>query len=183
LSSIGQGHPAVSIVLCINNGHAHFRGITGYLERQPFKDYELLFVVTDTSDDGSKEDAANYCFEHPEASYIIQYDRSYLGGAKNIGLENSHGRYVWFLDVDDNPSDDFLSVMVDSLESSESQVAVCNFIYSKEEKGPDGERKGSDIVLTGRQAMHARSLNLIPVASWSMLYDLRTVMDNGIRFP
>jgi glycosyltransferase involved in cell wall biosynthesis len=106
-----------------------------------------------------------------------------LGGAKNIGLENSHGRYVWFLDVDDNPSDDFLSVMVDSLESSESQVAVCNFIYSKEEKGPDGERKGSDIVLTGRQAMHARSLNLIPVASWSMLYDLRTVMDNGIRFP
>ena len=174
--------PKVSIVLCVHNGHTYFGEMMEYLENQPFRDYELIIIVTSLSSDGSIDDAEQYCASHDNSSLIIQNERTFLGGAKNLGLDNAVGKYVWFLDIDDMPSFNYLSEMVSALESTDSQISVCNFVYSDKRVRPTDNKESELMVLTGSQAVHARSINLIPISSWSMLYDLNMVKSNGLRF-
>ena len=173
--------PKVSIIICVLNGRRYLGEVEDYLAKQSFKDCEILFVVSDASTDGSQEEICNYCEKHPESRIIIQKESSYLGGAKNIGIKHSCGDYLWFMDIDDLPSPDYLKVMVRSKEDTDSDVAICNFRYTDIRKTPE-TNQGELILLTGSQALHARSLNIIPVASWSMLYDRRQITETGILF-
>ena len=174
--------PKVSIVLCVHNGHTYFGEMMEYLEEQPFRDFEVIIVVTSSSTDGSIDDAERYCASHENSSLIIQNERTFLGGAKNLGLDNAVGEYVWFLDIDDMPSLNYLTAMVSALESTDSQISVCNFVYSDTRIRPLDDKEVDPIILTGAQAVHARSINLIPVSSWSMLYDLSMIKSNNLRF-
>lgn len=173
--------PTVSIILCVYNGRSYLENIVGYVEGQTFDDYEIVFVVDSRSDDGSQEFIADYCRDHGKATYVEQKERTKLGGAKNLGLDAARGRYLWFLDIDDKPSDDFLRRMIDAKESTGSDVALCNFQYTDDRmwKDPEG---GEVLVMSGKKALHARSLNIIPVTSWAMLYDREHIMRNGLRF-
>ena len=112
---------------------------------------------------------------------VIQERRSRLGGAKNLGIENAKGKYLWFPDVDDIPSETFLKRMIDAKESTKSDLAMCNFQYTNDRrwKCPG---TGEVLVMSGKTALHARSLNIIPVTSWAMLYDRQHILRNKIRF-
>ena len=174
--------PTLSIVLCMHNGHDFFSDTVRFIEQQPYKDYEIIFVVTSTSTDGSIEDAEDYCSKNDNCRTVIQTERTRLGGAKNLGIDNAKGKYIWFLDVDDTQSLDILQRMMKSLESSGAQTCICNFIYTADRNPIKKSEVKEDIILTGKMAVHARSLNLIPVTSWSMIYDLDTIRESGVRF-
>ena len=171
----------VSIIISVYNGNDFLKGIEGYLERQSFDDYEAIFVVDSRSNDGSLEEIARYCEGNPKARFIEQKEPTRLGGAKNLGMDAAEGDYLWFLDIDDIPSDDFLKTMVSAIEDTGSDMAVCNFQFTnnKEWKPPEENKV---MVMSGKAALHARSLNLIPVTSWSMLYNRKIVQKEGIRF-
>ena len=171
----------VSIVICVYNGNAFLKDLENYLEKQSFDDYEILFVVDARCNDGSLEEITRYCETNDRARFIIQEERTKLGGAKNIGIEESRGQYLWFLDIDDIPSFDFLKIMVDAKESTGSDMAICNFQFT-DDKTWAAPMNNELMIMSGRSALHARSLNLIPVTSWSMLYDKELIIKNGIRF-
>lgn len=63
------------------------------------EDYEAVFV-----DDGSTDDSAaillRACSAHPQIRYIRQ-DNAGVSAARNRGLEEARGDYVWFVDPDD----------------------------------------------------------------------------------
>ena len=173
--------PAVSIVVCVYNGNRHLPRLVSYLERQTFKDFEAVFVVDVRSTDGSIENVKKLCDEHDNYIFIEQAEPSKLGGAKNLGIKGSKGRYIWFLDSDDTPSDTFLERMVAEKEKTGSDIALANFRYIDNQTLDEGE--GCETIsMTGKQALHARSLNIIPVTSWAMLYDRRLIEGSGLEF-
>lgn len=69
-----------------------------------------IIVVDDGSPDKSFEIAKNLLAEVPNAR-IIQQQNQGLGGARNTGIENATGEYVWFIDSDDWISSDSLSIL------------------------------------------------------------------------
>ena len=159
---MSEDSPRVSIIVCVYNGNGFLRDIERFVERQTFDDYELLFVVDMRSTDGSIDEVMRYCDENPKARFIEDRKLAKLGGAKNLGMDSAKGRYLWFLDVDDIPSEDFLKRMVEAKESTGSDVAACNFQYTDDRswKAPEG---GEVLTMTGNIALHMRSLNLIPI--------------------
>ena len=173
--------PKVSIVCSVYNGRPYLDDLESYIGSQSFDDYELIFVVDTRSDDGTLGEVERYCSSNPKARLVLQKGTGRLGGSKNIGIDNSKGRYIWFLDVDDTPSKDFLKRMVSAKESTDSDIAVCNYLFI-DKNGWDPYPEGDIITLNGKDALHARSLNLFPVTSWSMLYDRQFILDNGLRF-
>ncbi len=173
--------PQVSIIASVYNGRAYLEGFEKYIDSQSFDDYELIFVVDIRSDDGTLDEVERYCTVNNKARCLLQEGPGKLGGSKNIGLDNSKGKYLWFVDVDDMPSEDFLRRMVEAKESTGSEISICNFEYIGERRWSPGERKDI-ITMSGQKALHARSLNLIPVTSWAMLYDRDHVISNEIRF-
>ena len=176
-----EHRPTVSIILCVYNGRRFLDDMIRHIEAQTFTDFEIIFVVDKRSDDGSREYIEKYCSKERGASMVIQERRSRLGGAKNLGIENAKGKYLWFPDVDDIPSETFLKRMIEAKESTKSDIAICNFQYTDDRrwKGPGA---GDVLVMSGKTALHARSLNIIPVTSWAMLYDRQHILNNGLRF-
>ena len=177
----GMNQLKVSIIISVYNGNEFLKDIEQYLEKQSFDDYEVLFVVDSRCNDGSLEEITKYCAVNEKARFTIQKERTKLGGAKNIGIEESRGKYLWFLDIDDIPSYDFLKIMVEAKESMQSDIAICNFQFT-DDKSWTAPVNNELMIMSGRSALHARSLNLIPVTSWSMLYDKDLIVKNGIRF-
>lgn len=178
---ISPDNPKVSIITSVFNGRQYLEEYERYVESQSFQDYELIMVVDTRSDDGTLEEVRRYCSVNDKARCLLQEGPGRLGGSKNIGMDDARGDYLWFLDVDDAPSLDFLARMVEAKESTGSDVAICNFVYV-DERVPPTEERGDVIVMSGKTALHARSLNLVPVTSWSMLYDREHQREIGLRF-
>ena len=173
--------PKISIVASIYNGRPYLDSFERYISSQSFDDYELIFVIDARSNDGTLEEVERYCSTNDKARILLQEGMGRLGGSKNIGMQDSKGDYIWFLDVDDTPSKDFLKRMVQAKESTGSDIAVCNYVFIDKNGWNPGPEEDI-IVLSGEKALHARSLNLIPVTSWSMLYDRRFIQENGLTF-
>ncbi|MBB5333536.1 glycosyltransferase family 2 protein [Chryseobacterium koreense] len=70
-----------------------------------------ILLVNDGSPDGSLAIAEKYQQEHREIKIISQENKG-LGGARNTGIKNASGNYLFFLDADDYLINDQLTVLV-----------------------------------------------------------------------
>jgi len=95
--------PDVSIIIPVFNAEKYLiETIEGVLS-QTFKDWEII-IINDGSSDGSLCIAESFVRSHGHAIKVLSTpDGKNLGSsmARNIGLMNSSGRYLLFLDSDD----------------------------------------------------------------------------------
>jgi len=90
--------PHVSVVIpTFNRAHLVGRAIRSVLA-QTFQDFEIV-VVDDASTDSTRE--VLQAIEEPRLTYICNESNRGLAGARNVGVRASNGRYVSFLDDDD----------------------------------------------------------------------------------
>lgn len=78
------------------------------------KDYEII-VVNDGSTDNSLKIAQSYAIVNPHIK-IIDKENGGVGSARNIGLDNAHGKYVYFMDPDDYLISNCLNKLVHTAE-------------------------------------------------------------------
>lgn len=98
-----------SIILPVYNVAAYLdRCIRSVLE-QPFSDYELI-LVDDGSTDQSPEICDTYAQQYPHIR-VIHKPNGGLSSARNAGLEEAKGTYVWWVDSDDWIERDALAVL------------------------------------------------------------------------
>ena len=177
-----SGLPVVSVIIPVLNGEEYLESIVGHVMSQTFDDWEIVIVVSSRCTDSTLVIAGR--LSDGDRIRVVDYvDTGALGGSKNAGLDESRGRYVWFLDVDDIPSSLYLSTLVEIAERESADVVGCNYLYSVE-RGPFEDLKGEFPVdvMDSREALRRRATERFPVASWSMIYRRSMVFDNGIRF-
>ena len=88
--------PLVSVVIPTYNRREDLRVCLESVFAQNYAQYEVL-VIDDSSNDGTKEMIkANF----PAVVYVEKHQRTGVSGTKNLGINRSHGQYVWFLDSD-----------------------------------------------------------------------------------
>lgn len=90
----------VSIIMpCYNGGKYISESINSVLA-QNYTDFELL-VIDDYSDDESSSIINIFCTEDTRVKYIVNNGERGAANARNLGIFNSRGRYIAFLDCDD----------------------------------------------------------------------------------
>lgn len=97
-----MGYIAISIIVPIYNVSKYLRDCLDSLERQVFKDIEVI-LINDGSTDDSEVIAREYCVRNSNFT-LINRNNGGLSAARNTGIEVANGKYICFLD-----SDDFLS--------------------------------------------------------------------------
>lgn len=94
-----MGNIKISVVLpCYNVGKYIHRGLDSILA-QTFQDWEAILV-----DDGATDDTGNICDEYAQKDkrfQVIHQKNQGLTGARNVGMEYTHGDLLYFLDPDD----------------------------------------------------------------------------------
>lgn len=97
--------PFFSVVIPVYNREKLISSTIQSVLNQSFADYELI-IVDDGSTDGTKKAIESY--ENSKIKYIYQ-ENGERGKARNTGVKNAIGSYVFFLDSDDLVYPDFLA--------------------------------------------------------------------------
>lgn len=142
--------------------------------------YEIL-VVNDGSQDGSMEVVRQFACQYNNIR-IVEQENAGLSAARNIGLKNAKGEYVWFIDSDDYVESDVLGNLINDCYSQELDVLCFGLQLSydngnKEQYAIIDNSKG--VVLRGESFV---ALVGMPPAAWCAIYRKKFLFDNRIHF-
>ena len=174
--------PSVTVVVSIFNGSKFIEGAIRYLGQQEYRDFEVIFVVDLKTNDDTMEKIETFAKVLSDYKVIMQNDKDGLAGARNIGLDAAVGKYVWFMDVDDRPYPDFLSIMVKLVEDNDADMSTCNYIRSLDREIEEIDKKFKVKVMDREQTMKGLMSDKVPVVTWSKLIRTEFLRNNGLRF-
>ena len=110
--------PEVSIILPTFNRGKFISDAIDSIQAMSLKDWELIIV-----DDGSKDQTRKIVDKYLEDKRILYLNKKTNEGqsvARNIGLRESKGKYIAYLDSDNTYNPDFMSFAIEFLEKNKN---------------------------------------------------------------
>lgn len=98
-----------SIIIPVYNAESTLRRCLDSIVNRSFSDYELL-LINDGSTDGSDAICREYAYKYKQIRYFSK-ENGGVSSARNIGLEQSHGEYILFVDSDDYVSENYFAAV------------------------------------------------------------------------
>lgn len=161
---------------------------------QTFQNWEAIII-----DDGSDKTTAKWLdsYRTPQIR-VIHQENAGVSAARNRGIQEAKGEWIYFCDSDDLMKENELEVLYKSVQETESDVAVCRHeiidIYGNKLKKEQPKEKDKHITISPdellfeltapRIMMDSKKINLqifSLVYPWAHLY--RTECVRNITFP
>lgn len=130
----------ISIIIPIYNKVKYIERLLCMIENQTFQDFECILI-----DDGSTDGSGDVCDQvcHRNCKFIVRHiPNGGVSHARNIGLDISTGKYITFIDADDEIPKDYLQNLYDCIRES-----------------------GADIVIGGHSNIWDNNMEVVPVES------------------
>ena len=119
--------PLVTISIPIYNCENHLINCLQSVVNQEYKNIEIQ-LVDDLGNDNSMQLAEDFVLKHPDFNFkILKNEKnSGLSVVRNVGIENAEGKYIFFLDSDDEITPDCISKMVEVAEREQVEMVCGN---------------------------------------------------------
>ena len=175
----------ISVIIPVYNVAEYLTRCLLSITGQTYKNLEIILV-----DDGSTDDSGAICDQFAASDdriKVFHQTNMGLSGARNTGLDQATGRYIFFCDSDDFLVEDALDIMVRKLIDDHADIVACGI--AKVYDGALGKNKKEEIftdLRPGRWSGHEsviqmmRSNNICTIA-WNKLY--KRELFEGVRFP
>ncbi len=102
--------PKISVIVPVYNVEKYIHRCIDSILSQSFIDFELILV-----DDGSPDNCGKICDEYAQKDCRVRVFHKPNGGvssARNLGLDNTKGKWITFIDSDDYIEIDYLEELV-----------------------------------------------------------------------
>lgn len=124
----------VSVILPVLNGESTIEMSIKSVLNQTYTDYELLIV-----DNGSSDHTVAICSRYCKNDNRIKILHCSIPGVvagRKLGVTNAKGKYLAFIDADDEYKPEMLEIMVQALEKSNADIASCGYeiVYQGRER-------------------------------------------------
>ncbi|MGT2910928.1 glycosyltransferase family 8 protein [Streptococcus cameli] len=113
----------VSIIVPIYNAQAHLEKCLESLVQQTYRNIEVI-LVNDASTDQSLRVCKAYANQYDEIRLINKYEHTGVADSRNIGIENSHGHYLTFVDSDDWIDPNFIEEHLSLMKKYSADIAL-----------------------------------------------------------
>lgn len=150
----------------------------------PQQDYEII-LVDDGSPDGSKQLAEQYAAQNSNIIVLSQPNKG-TSGARNTGIRQATGQYLYFVDPDDYILENSLRVLLDKMDRDKLDVLRFGYREVDEQYQPTQSCKHperpdySPGIMDGCSFM-AKRLG-VACYVWTFLYRTSLIKDNDIYF-
>lgn len=122
----------ISVIMPVYNVEKYIYKSIKSLTNQSFKDFELILVNDETKD--RSIDIALDILINSDINYkIINQPNSGVSVARNNGINNSSGEYIYFLDSDDYVEDDFFEKINKKLKETDADIIYCDYRHVDED--------------------------------------------------
>lgn len=105
-----ENKPLISIIIPVYNVEKYLHQSIESIICQNFNDYEII-LINDGSTDQSASICDSYCVNHKNVKVIHKINEG-VGIARNEGVSNAKGTYIYFLDSDDYVETNFFEIIV-----------------------------------------------------------------------
>lgn len=169
----------LSIIIPVYNAGRNLRPCVMSARVKGFDDWEMILV-----DDGSQDGSGKLCDKFAEEYRqirVIHKENGGLSSARNVGLDEAKGRYIAFVDSDDDMQFDTLETIVTYMEAH-PEYDIVEFPVVIDHYGPHARRlnfevreyqQASDYWIDGEAYQHAYA--------WNKVY--RRELFHNLRFP
>ncbi|MBR5089186.1 MAG: glycosyltransferase [Ruminiclostridium sp.] len=164
----------ISVIVPVYNVEPYLAQCLDSLLAQTFSDIEIIVV-----DDGSTDGCPQICDEYSrrdERITVFHTDNHGLSAARNLGIDNSHGEWLMFVDSDDWVEPQFCELPYRAAVENEADLVI--FDVSRifgEKRIPPSPIPVSGIVTWQEAFEHGRP------AAWNKLY--KRYLFDTIRYP
>lgn len=169
----------VSIIIPIYNVEQYLERCIESALNQTLKNIEIL-LINDGSSDRSFEIANSYYIKYPQVIKLINKRNGGLSEARNYGIKEAQGEYLFFLDSDDWLDTDLINQMYTKALEKHLDIVICGFsminennlIFSKYGLLNDKAVKKENYILETSEAcnkLYKRELfqNIVfPIGKW-----------------
>lgn len=178
--------PILSIIVPIHNAEKYLEGTIDSILKQTFREFELILV-----NDGSSDNSFAIMKKLADKdSRIVVLDKPNGGvcSARNLGLNHSKGKYVGFIDADDLIEPDMYEVLINDIETYNTDVACVRFaVLDNGRIEGQKELKCDNLVLNQIEAIEALcSTGIVSFSCWDKLYlgeiARKTAFDENLKY-
>lgn len=173
----------ISIIVPVYKAEKYLYDCLNSILSQKFKDFELLLI-----DDGSPDKSGEICEEYAkkdERIRVFHVENGGVGRARNIGIDNSMGQWIVFVDADDILLSSYLQMLM-SYDSYDMIIGGHQEFggYTKD-RFVDGEyvidfKDATSEVLDFNQTYNTS--NILFYYPWGKMFKTEIIKNNGIMF-
>ena len=144
-------------------------------------DYQLV-IVDDQSPDASIEVARSVLDNYSDVNYkIITRKNGGLSAARNTGLANADGDYIWFVDSDDYIESNALATLADAI-ATHPQSQIISFGYNTIYPGQTIKQSLPPAVTSTKTDGFTYLKHCKFLSAWSRIYSRKHLLDTGVKF-
>ncbi len=177
----------VTVVVPVYNVEKYLNRCIESIVNQTYKELEILLV-----DDGSPDNCPQMCDDWAKKERrirVIHKENAGAGMARNTGIENASGKYLFFVDSDDYIDIKTVEKCVAEIEKTRSDVVM----FGRASVTTDGTVKKTPVVtdkyyFSGNQVIddilpglfvHERGIG---ISSCNKMFNLQLIKDNKIKY-
>ena len=175
--------PVISIIIPIYNSSRFLCGCLDCILSQSFDDFELILV-----DDGSKDNSLDICRKYAANDSrikVIHQDNAGVSSARNRGLDEAKGDYIYFPDSDDIMPENALALLLNGI-GNKCNYAVGGYQIYSEDDICTYSIDNTDFGFMSRDEMLLQFFAPSPYVYqgylWNKLFKRSIIEENNIRF-
>lgn len=178
----------VSVIIPVYNVKEYLEECLESVLQQEFSDYEVI-AIDDASTDGSGEILDEYEGRY-DIIHVYRHEKNRgLSAARNTGLDNATGKYVWFVDSDDMIAPNALEKLYQMAENMQTDIVYFNYDRLDSNRVPKNETAVDSLhgkwrVYSGKELLCLRAKEDIIQSEtvWIKLYKAEFLKRKAIRF-
>lgn len=171
-----MNNPLISIIIPIYNAEKKLRTCLDSILSQSFSDWECLLI-----DDGSIDNSGKICEEYANSNdkfIVVHKENGGVSSARNLGIRESKGKWLSFIDADDHICEDYLAKLA---EKQDADLILCGFKSSQgidflsedNHWGKESISNGIDYLVNDRYLLYT---------PWCKLFKASIVKSNQLYF-
>ena len=178
-----------SIVMPVYNGEKYITEMLEGIRRQTFTDWELV-VVDDCSEDGTREIVSAAEEKDSRIRLVCMERNDGVSAARNSGISEASGKYLWFVDADDRVDPQLLQKVWESLQKNPAKLTVFGLaeeyynaggqlqysrrVFHEERYFSSKEELRPEMIYLERETLYGYP--------WNKVYDLEYLKNGSFRF-
>lgn len=181
--------PFFTVVMPAYKVEKYIESAADSIKAQTCGDWELI-IVEDGSPDNTRDIAGRMAQSDSRIRVVSHGQNKGLSEARNTGIREAKGRYIWFMDPDDTVERDLLERVRRSLEEHPARLAV--FGHVEEYYGRDGKQEYSHVIMpekhnfTDQEKIHEYIMQMeqetVYGYAWNKVYDLDYIREKNLRY-
>lgn len=171
----------ISVIIPVYNVEKYLPNCIDSVIKQTYTNLEILLI-----NDGSTDSSPKICEEYKNKDNRIKVIHKQNGGlsdARNVGIENAQGKYMTFIDSDDDIEIDYIEYLYNLIEKYNTHMSIATYtVVSKDKKINIGQGYEEETVLDEKKCLERLLCEHgLSVSACAKLYE-KSLFEN-IKFP